>query len=49
MDFFWVGMLRTYFLGLLSFAAASRRTGPRLWRIFYFIAMEYITLVYRLY
>jgi dTDP-4-dehydrorhamnose 3,5-epimerase len=42
MVFFWVGMLCTYLLALFSLPRLGDALGPRLWRIFCTIALEYI-------
>ena len=46
MVFFWVGMLCTYLLALFSLPRLRDALGPRLWRIFCTIALEYIALVF---
>ena len=46
MVFFWVGMLCTYLLALFSLPQLRDALGPRLWRTFCTIALEYIALVF---
>jgi hypothetical protein len=46
MIFFWVGMLCTYLLALFSLPWLRDTLGPRLWRTFCTIALEYIALVF---
>jgi hypothetical protein len=46
MIFFWVGILCTYLLALFSLPRLRDALGPRLWRIFRTIALEYIALVF---
>ena len=46
MIFFWVGMLCTYLLALFSLPRLRDALGPRLWRTFCTIALEYIALVF---
>jgi hypothetical protein len=46
MVFFWVGMLCTYLLALFSLPRLHDALGPRLWRAFRTIALEYIALVF---
>ena len=46
MLFFWVGILCTYLLALFSVPLVRDALGPRLWRTFRTIAMEYIALVF---
>jgi hypothetical protein len=46
MAFFWVGILCTYLLTLFSLPRLRDTFGPRLWRIFRTIALEYIALVF---
>jgi hypothetical protein len=46
MVFFWIGILCTYLLALFSLPRLRDKLGPRLWRIFRTIALEYIALVF---
>jgi hypothetical protein len=46
MVLFWVGMLCTYLLALFSLPRLRDALGPRLWRAFRTIALEYIALVF---
>jgi len=46
MAFFWVGILCTYLLALFSLPQLRDGLGPRLWRTFRTIALEYIALVF---
>jgi hypothetical protein len=46
MIFFWVGILFTYLLALLSLPRLRDALGPRFWRIFRTIALEYIALTF---
>jgi hypothetical protein len=46
MGFFWVGILCTYLLALFSLPWLRDALGPRLWRIFCAVALEYIALVF---
>ena len=46
MVFFWVGILCTYLLALFSLPRLRDALGPRLWRTFRAIALEYIALVF---
>jgi hypothetical protein len=46
MIFFWVGILCTYLLALFSLPRLRDSLGPRPWRIFRAIALEYIALVF---
>ncbi len=46
MVFFWVGILCTYLLALFSLPRLRDALGPRLWRIFRAIALQYIALVF---
>jgi hypothetical protein len=46
MVFFWVGIVFTYMLALLSLPRLRDAVGPRLWRICLVIALNYIALVF---
>lgn len=46
MLFFWVGILCTYLLALFSLPGFRETLGPRLWRMFRTVALEYIALVF---
>jgi hypothetical protein len=46
MIFFWVGILCTYLLALFSLLRLREALGPRLWRTFRAIALEYIALAF---
>jgi hypothetical protein len=46
MLFFWVGILCTYLLALFSLPWARDMLGPRLWRLFLSLALNYIALVF---
>jgi hypothetical protein len=46
MVLFWVGMFCTYLLALFSLPRLREALGPRLWRAFRTIALEYIALVF---
>jgi hypothetical protein len=46
MAFFWVGIVCTYLLALLSLQQLQATLGPRLWRTLRTAAMEYIALVF---
>jgi hypothetical protein len=46
MVFFWVGIVFTYLLALLSLPRLRNVMGPRVWRIFLMIALNYIALVF---
>jgi hypothetical protein len=46
MIFFWIGILCTYLLALFSVPHLQGILGPRLWRIFLSIALNYIALVF---
>jgi hypothetical protein len=46
MAFFWVGIAFTYLLALFSVPRLRDVLGPRLWRIFLAIALNYIALVF---
>jgi hypothetical protein len=46
MIFFWVGILFTYLLALFSLPQLRDAFGPRFWRIFRTIALEYIALAF---
>ena len=46
MVFFWVGILCTYLLALFSLPRLRDALGPRLWRMFRTITLEYIALVF---
>jgi hypothetical protein len=46
MAFFWVGIVFTYLLALLSLPRLREAIGPRLWRISLVIALNYIALVF---
>jgi hypothetical protein len=46
MLFFWAGVLCTYALALFSLPQLRAALGPRLWRAFCTIALEYIALVF---
>lgn len=48
MGLFWIGILCTYLLALLSLPRVRNAVGPRLWRIFCVIAMEYIAFAFAL-
>ena len=44
MVFFWIGIFCTYLLALFSWPRLRDALGPRLWRIFRTIALEYIAI-----
>jgi hypothetical protein len=46
MAFFWVGIVFTYLLALISLPRLRDAIGPRLWRITLVIALNYIALVF---
>jgi hypothetical protein len=46
MVFFWTGIVCTYLLALFSLPRLRDALGPRLWRAFCIIALEYIALVF---
>jgi hypothetical protein len=46
MSFFWLGIVCTYVLALLSLQPLQRMLGPRIWRVTRFFAVEYIALVF---
>lgn len=46
MIFFWVGILCTYLLALFSLPRLRDALGPRLWRLFLTISLEYIAIVF---
>jgi hypothetical protein len=46
MVFFWVGILFTYLLALFSLPRLRDAIGPRFWRIFRTIALNYIALAF---
>jgi hypothetical protein len=46
MVFFWIGIVCTYLLALFSLPRLRDALGPRLWRAFCTIALEYIALVF---
>jgi hypothetical protein len=46
MVFFWVGILFTYLLALFSLPRLRDALGPRFWRIFRTIALNYIALAF---
>jgi hypothetical protein len=46
MVFFWLGILCTYLLALFSLPWLHGALGPRLWRLFRTIALEYIALAF---
>jgi hypothetical protein len=46
MVFFWLGILCTYILALFSLPWLQGLLGPRLWRLFRTIALEYIALAF---
>jgi hypothetical protein len=46
MDFFWLGILCTYLLALFSLPWLHSLLGPRLWRLFRTITLEYIALTF---
>jgi len=46
MVFFWIGILCTYLLALFSLPRLRDALGPRLWRIFRTIALEYIAVAF---
>jgi hypothetical protein len=46
MVFFWLGILCTYLLALFSLPWLHGLLGPRLWRLFRTIALEYIALAF---
>jgi len=46
MMFFWVGIIFTYLLALFSLPRLREALGPRLWRMFLMIALNYIALVF---
>ena len=46
MLFFWVGILCTYLLALFSIRPVRAALGPRLWRTFRTLAVEYIAIVF---
>ena len=46
MVFFWIGIFCTYLLALFSWPRLRDILGPRLWRIFRTIALEYIAIAF---
>jgi hypothetical protein len=46
MVFFWVGIVCTYLLALLSLPVIHDALEPRLWRIIRTVAVEYIALAF---
>ncbi len=46
MVFFWIGIFCTYLLALFSWPRLRDALGPRLWRIFRTIALEYIAIAF---
>jgi hypothetical protein len=46
MIFFWAGILCTYLLALFSLPRFRDALGPRLWRLFLAISLEYIAIVF---
>lgn len=46
MIFFWAGILCTYLLALFSLPRLRGALGPRLWRLFLTISLEYIAIVF---